>query len=976
MAELALKEQTQEGTSIWKLFDEMISKGQLALIPSMTAVNSEDSFKQALRTVRTDRIVKIVYDKKEENLLKFNSLFSALSSADSSIFVILNNSGNKMELYLGINSHDSNATATAMATMEGALQGNFPGIIAEDVDQDTLLELSEEIRQGKCVSCVTGIPSRKNDNDIPFAQGLEKIIYAMGDKPYVALFLATPISNEKISQVERAYQNLYSQLSLMNLNQLSLTQQQSMALAKSIGHSYSTALSTNISQTNTTSHTDTKTQTQSKSLSNTKSKTSSESLTDTNTTGYSSSHTDGTNSSHTDTTSTGRTKSYGTIGKVVGGTLGMFWGPVGAIAGSMLGGGIGDLAGSSTTTTSHSDTTGSSHSDTTTNSSSTSKAYTRGESASDANTATNSNSMATGMSDGTSTAIQHGRSKTKTTQDSSQDTSTLTDLQGISFNYAVVEKYLVESLKILDEQLVRLRQAKNYGGWNWSAYFIGDTNNVTSVGANVLSGILRGEQSGVEHSAIMQWDGRDANLPAIRNELAKFRHPLFMNAQGELYSPTSMLSTPELAVGMSLPQKSLPGIPVFTSAEFGRSVVSISNSTDGKRVYHFGHIIHLDKEYNNLPVDLDLDSLTSHAFITGSTGSGKSNAIYGILAKLREERIPFLVIEPAKGEYKDIFGGLRSVTVYGTNPYQTELLHLNPFSFPKGIHIIEHIDRLIGILNAAWPMYSAMPAILKKAIEKTYEKYGWNLLTSRNDYSPEVFPDFTDLMDVLPGIIEETDYSAEVTGNYKGALLERVGSLTNGYYRSLLQKEELPQEALFDRPVIVDLSRVSSMETKALLMGIIFMKLQEHRIANASAANSSLKHITVLEEAHHLLRKTSSVQTDEGTNLTGKSIEMLTNAIAEMRTYGEGFIIADQAPDLLDPAVIRNTNTKIVFNLPDYSDRLLVGKGQGLSDSKIEELSHLRTGYASVFQSNWQESVLCKVNKFDPASMTNMGNAP
>ena len=62
---------------------------------------------------------------------------------------------------------------------------------------------------------------------------------------------------------------------------------------------------------------------------------------------------------------------------------------------------------------------------------------------------------------------------------------------------------------------------------------------------------------------------------------------------------------------------------------------------------------------------------------------------------------------------------------------------------------------------------------------------------------------------------------------------------------------------------------------------------------------------------------------------------MLTNSIAEMRAFGEGFIIADQAPGLLDMAVIRNTNTKIILILPDQIDRELVGKSANLNDEQI-----------------------------------------
>ena len=45
--------------------------------------------------------------------------------------------------------------------------------------------------------------------------------------------------------------------------------------------------------------------------------------------------------------------------------------------------------------------------------------------------------------------------------------------------------------------------------------------------------------------------------------------------------------------------------------------------------------------------------LSMHTFVTGSTGSGKSNTVYEILRQLDMVGIHFLVIEPAKGEYKN-----------------------------------------------------------------------------------------------------------------------------------------------------------------------------------------------------------------------------------------------------------------------------------------------------------------------------------
>ena len=179
----------------------------------------------------------------------------------------------------------------------------------------------------------------------------------------------------------------------------------------------------------------------------------------------------------------------------------------------------------------------------------------------------------------------------------------------------------------------------------------------------------------------------------------------------------------------------------------------------------------------------------------------------------------------------------------------------------------------------------------------------------------------------------------------------------------IFSPDDIDDKDLFDENVIIDLSRVGSTETKALIMGILILKLQEYRIASSKGANADLRHITVLEEAHNLLKRTSTEQSSETVNLLGKSVEMLANSIAEMRTYGEGFIIADQSPGLLDMSVIRNTNTKIIMRLPDYSDRELVGKAAGLNDDQIVELAKLPRGVAAVYQNDWIDSVLCKIEK-------------
>ena len=491
--------------------------------------------------------------------------------------------------------------------------------------------------------------------------------------------------------------------------------------------------------------------------------------------------------------------------------------------------------------------------------------------------------------------------------------------------------------------------------------------------ASNYNALMRGENSGIQASHINSWyQGENANR--IGKYLRAFVHPRFLQNQEKKISvtPASIVSGEELAIQIGLPKKSVPGVTVVSMAPFGRNVTEkIGDFLELGALYHMGH--NEGQNGKEQIVRIDIQSLAMHTFITGSTGKGKSTVISSMLDQLishsvkgTKENICFMVVEPAKGEYKDRFGSYPNVAVYGTNAKKMPLLRMDPFSFPADIHVLEHIDRLIEIFNVCWPMYAAMPAVLKDAIERAYVVSGWNLETSKcryhNSEGRPLFPSFSDVLVQIGSVMDSSAYSADSKGDYKGALCTRLKSLTNGLYRQIFTSNEIPSEELFDRNVIVDLSRTGSSETKALIMGLLVMKLQEYRMSESVGGNAPLKHVTVLEEAHHILKRTSTEQFSEGANMLGKSVEMLANSIAEMRTYGEGFIIADQAPGLMDLSVIRNTNTKIVLGLPDLADRELVGRSANLNDDQIAELSRLKTFVAAVYQNNWLEPVLCNVN--------------
>ncbi len=558
-----------------------------------------------------------------------------------------------------------------------------------------------------------------------------------------------------------------------------------------------------------------------------------------------------------------------------------------------------------------------------------------------------------------------GKAKSLTTQNSVSQA--LAKGTGESLQITYDNRAVRTLLERIDEQIKRLRSCEDFGIFDSCVYFLSNKYENAVSAASTYKSIIRGENSSVEASAINVWTDKE-RISTISEYLKKFYHPLFALNDYLNVTPSLLVSGRELSFQFSLPKKSVAGIPIVECTEFSREIVSLNeNSSD----IHLGKVFHMHNEEEK-DVFLNADALTAHTFITGSTGSGKSTTIYKLLNGLSDYRykddgdsVKFMVIEPAKGEYKKALAKNKkfNVNVYGTNPKITKLLRINPFKFPSDkIHIYEHLDKLTEIFNVCWPMYAAMPAVLKAAMENAYRRAGWNLVKSENECG-DIFPSFIDVALEVERYINKSEYSDENKSNYKGSLLTRLESLTNGINSMIFSANDINDSELFDENVIVDLSRVGSTETKALIMGILILKLQEHRIVTTEESNTTLKHITVLEEAHNLLKRTSTEQSSESSNLLGKSVEMLANSIAEMRTYGEGFIIADQSPGLLDLSVIRNTNTKIIMRLPDFSDRELVGKAAGLNDQQIGEISRLPRGVAAVYQSDWISPVLCKVKR-------------
>lgn len=880
----------------------------------VAAFNQDTSLFKHAGDLRIFRIERIVQDNKQSVLESTTAAYTALGAAGYSVFLFLKSDGIETDLYIGTRGEPGKMLGhNSGELLRETFKGHFAGsaLQALDVIETGALLTSvqtEKSNPSASITAVTGVPSLSTENREHFMQGLERFIDAAERRVYQAIILAESVSSSNLELIRVGYEQVATQLSPLLKQQLSFSEQESDSVGLSLSHNLSESLghSLGLTETRGTSHT----------------------------LGTSTTETNGTSDSSS--AQTASAKAAALVGTAGGMLLGSLLAPgVGTMIGAQLGGAL-------AATLSEQATTGTSHSRSESNNESHGTSY--GESTA----STTSSTLTTGTTD--------SRSLNRTTGANRQ------------ISIETIDKSIEQLLGKIDHHLQRIDEAKTYGGWNSAAYFIGDSRASSEALASLFLGLIRGSNSSHEDFALTTWTSEQKS--SALDWLGTLSHPQIKHCFSRQIpihhlTPATLVSSKEMAIALSLPRRSTSTVAVVETQAFGRKVQRLDGRQDpaqAGRSLTLGHIRHL---WENLPqtIELNLDQLSSHVFVSGSTGAGKSNTLYEMLSQISAAGVPFLVIEPAKGEYKHVFGHRDDVNVFGTHPAHSELLRINPFRFPLAIHVLEHVDRLVEIFNVCWPMYAAMPAVLKEAILQAYQQCGWDLDLSTNRYSDALFPTFSDLLSTLQSVIEASAYSQELKGNYIGSLSTRIKSLTNGLNGQIFTANEIDSAELFDQSAVVDLSRIGSSETKALIMGILVMRLSEHRMAGGGM-NQPLRHVTVLEEAHNILKRSPSEGGAEGSSVVGKSVEMLTNAIAEMRTYGEGFIIADQSPHAVDIAAIRNTNTKIIMRLPDEMDRRLIGKSVALRDDQLEEIAKLPKGVAIVYQNDWLEPVLCQVKKF------------
>jgi len=577
-------------------------------------------------------------------------------------------------------------------------------------------------------------------------------------------------------------------------------------------------------------------------------------------------------------------------------------------------------------------------------------------------------SSSASTSTGTSTSIGETRGRT-TGVTATESTSSS---ESLSFGREYLNKHAEACEELLQETVSRFEIARGKGCWNVGVYLMSDQAETTAQAQSQLKALVSGEKSAFEpirvHDLHPVWDGEvQVSLDAFRqpplrlfapDSTDQVHHPL-----GESFENlTTLLNTEELSLYANLPLRELPGLPVQPTATFSLNPPAASA---GENPIQLGSVLDGGEKVGSLTYEVDLNSLTRHVFVTGITGSGKSNTCRRLISELMERNVNFMVIEPAKEEYVQLALAYnqagtfdREIAVYV--PGRTEWggkkldrLQLNPFDIVRlsgaNAQVMPHLDRLKSIFNASFPMQEILPVILEEALVELYDSQGW----LDEELPPEgvCAPTLENLYDRISDLVKAKGYEQRITDNITAALRTRIGSLLRGWKGKTFNcQQSTPWEDMFDRPVVVNLQQMGDDADKCFTMALLLNFMYEYRQAQheqeGSPESGSLRHLAIFEEAHRILR--AAPQSAHGANPQAKMGEMFADILAEIRAYGQGLAIIDQVPAKLVPDALKNTNLKIIHRLVAADDRQTMAGTLALKEEQAEVIARLKVGQAIV----------------------------
>lgn len=564
--------------------------------------------------------------------------------------------------------------------------------------------------------------------------------------------------------------------------------------------------------------------------------------------------------------------------------------------------------------------------------------------------------------------------------------------QGVSYShsesYDVLNKFAQYSETITDHHCKRLREGRNLGFWNVGLHVLAGSRKDVKIVLGMLRSVYSGDESYFEPIRIHLFeDGSGAADCVKRGEFVSILNPNLPNCGqfvnqpwhllGKAYQYVSTpLNTAELSIATSLPRRDVPGI------RFVRNAVRFSNNPGdvGKNnSFSIGYIKDAGVEQLT-EYYMNVDSLVRHALVTGGTGCGKTTTCKRIIGEVLDKKKNVLIIEPAKDEWARWAAAKKKegedINLYmpgmsTLDEQRVSQLKINLFQ-PAAIEgapidLMTHCERVTAMLNRCLPVSDILPIIIDEAIH-TYV---------RKEIGPEFeedempqraeFPKLEGVLPVACEIVRSRGYEKKIEDNLIAALTSRFEYLTRGKRGKVLNVlYSTPWDELLGKTTVVNLSKVVNPVDRALIMSGILLALREYRASEyehdaamrtAQSNENTLRHLTVIEEAHNVLTK----PTHDGAE---KDVaDQFSDMLSEIRSYGEGLMIIDQVPTRLIPDVIKNTHYKIAHRMASPDDYQLMSAALGLRQDQIGVIPLLAQGEAIVLGDRDDAASWVKIEK-------------
>ena len=598
-----------------------------------------------------------------------------------------------------------------------------------------------------------------------------------------------------------------------------------------------------------------------------------------------------------------------------------------------------------------------------------------------------------GLIVGSQLSFTHSRTKSKSKSKTNSSTDGFSDAIAKSINSnqsissEVQNSLAIELMEMADKAVQRLKAGRGIGMWKSVTSFSSDS----EVASKIIQGSLYSEiASGIPEVLPPVVFSYKDSCCSNRTPSEKIHNQQLMIPEG-FFSDNETISSPlcslvtseELCAICTIPVDNTVGFEVHRQRPYALNYNLLDND------HQLGVVCEYDRPLSNVPFGLSDSDLNKHTLVCGITGCGKTNTVKKILASMDK---PFLVIEPAKKEYRNI--KKEGVTVYTLGRPEINCLRLNPFFIPLGISPQQHIDLLKDLFSASFAFYGPMPYILEKCLNNIYAKKGWNLTLGFHPYQtdssnqqdlfdaekinkfyamkahPYLFPTMQDLKDEIDYYItHEMTYEGEVKGNIQGAIKARIDSLCVGAKGYMFNTTEFTDfNELLQHNSVLELEGLSDDADKAFALGLMIIYINEYRQVYKeldSCSEPRLNHLLVIEEAHRLLKNVSTENNEYLGNPKGKAVEHFTNMLAEMRSYGQGVIIAEQIPSKLAPEVIKNSANKIVHRIVAQDDQEAIANSIGVYPEDAIYLGNSKVGYAICHKEGMVEPVIVKIDKVD-----------